>query len=168
MDLLKVSTEWAKDEVFSTKFFIAFAILFILGSIGFWQLGKIDQARAYIYPLLVTGLLLMTIGVGLFYNNVQRVKNFPVAYGEDAEAFFQSEKARVDRTMAEYRNVFKVIPSMIVVAALLIFFFDNPLLRAICISTIGMLIVILVVDGNAGARMAEYNEKLLSIEKATK
>ena len=65
MELLKLATEWAKSEVFSTRFFILFALLFLVGSVGFWQLGKTDLAKAYIIPTLVAGVLLMTIGLGL-------------------------------------------------------------------------------------------------------
>jgi len=46
MELIKLSTEWAKAEVFSTRFFILFAILFLIVSIGFWQLGKTDLAKS--------------------------------------------------------------------------------------------------------------------------
>lgn len=62
MELLKLATEWAKEEVFSTRFFMLFAILFLIASIGFWQLGKTDLAKAYVIPTLVSGLLLLTIG----------------------------------------------------------------------------------------------------------
>lgn len=37
MELVKLATEWAKAEVFSTRFFILFALLFLIASIGFWQ-----------------------------------------------------------------------------------------------------------------------------------
>ena len=36
MELLKLATAWAKAEVFSTRFFILFAIGFLVASIGFW------------------------------------------------------------------------------------------------------------------------------------
>lgn len=62
MELLKLATEWTKEEVFSTRFFMLFAILFLIASIGFWQLGKTDLAKAYVIPTLVSGLLLLTIG----------------------------------------------------------------------------------------------------------
>lgn len=80
MELIKLSTEWAKAEVFSTRFFILFAILFLIVSIGFWQLGKTDLAKAYIIPTLVAGLLLMTIGVGLFYTNKSRITQFEKSF----------------------------------------------------------------------------------------
>ena len=73
MELLKLATEWAKAEVFSTRFFILFAIVFLIASVTFWQLGKTDLAKAYIIPTLVAGILLLIIGSGLNYTNIQRV-----------------------------------------------------------------------------------------------
>ena len=46
-----------------------FAILFFTASIGFWLFGKIVLAKAYVIPNLIAGLLIMTIGIGLFYTN---------------------------------------------------------------------------------------------------
>ena len=45
MEILKLAIEWAKAEVFSSRFFIAFGVLFISASIGFWQLGKTELAK---------------------------------------------------------------------------------------------------------------------------
>ena len=59
MDLLKLSIEWAKAEVFSTRFFIFFSIGFLIASVGFWQLGKTDLAKAYVIPTLIAGILLL-------------------------------------------------------------------------------------------------------------
>ena len=65
MELLKLATEWAKAEVFSTRFFILFGLLFIAASFGFLKLGKTDLAKAYIIPMLIAGILLLIIGVHL-------------------------------------------------------------------------------------------------------
>lgn len=167
MELLKLATEWAKAEVFSTRFFIFFAILFLIASIGFWQLGKTDLAKAYIIPILVAGLLLLTIGLGLFYTNKSRINQFEKAYNTDASAFYQSEMERSESTLKEYKIVFKVIPMLIIVASLLILFINIPIWRAICITTIAMLMVILLVDGTAYARMEAYHKelKLINIKK---
>ncbi|MEQ8904801.1 hypothetical protein [Ekhidna sp.] len=165
MDILKAATEWAKAEVFSTRFFIIFAILFLAASAGFWQLGKTELAKAYIILLLVAGGLLMTIGLGLFYTNKVRIKQFEKAYNEDAPAFVASEIARAESTLKEYTVVFKVVPMIIVVAALLIIFMNTPTWRAIGITTIAMMIVILLIDGTAHARIEAYYKQLQSIEK---
>ncbi len=142
MELLKLATEWAKAEVFSTRFFIFFAIGFLIASVGFWQLGKTDLAKAYTIPTLVAGILLMTIGLGLFYTNKSRISEFEEAFKADEIAFYQSEIERSESTLKEYTVVFKVIPILIIIAALLILFVNTPTWRAISVTIISMLIVI--------------------------
>ena len=161
MDIIKFATDWAKAEVFSARFFIFFALLLLAGSAGFWQLGKTEIARSFIVPALVTGILLLAVGVGIFYANKSRITSFQEAYEKDAAAFVQSEIQRTDKSLGEYRTiVFKVIPMIIVLAALLIVFFQNPTVRAASILTIGMMVVILLVDSNANARLQEYRAEL--------
>ncbi|SNR54699.1 hypothetical protein SAMN04488009_2306 [Maribacter sedimenticola] len=164
MEILKLATEWAKAEVFSTRFFIIFAILFLLASIGFWQLGKTDLAKAYIIPTLVAGILLITIGLGLFYTNKSRINQFEKAFNADAPAFYQSEIERTESTLKEYTVVFKVIPILIIIAALLILFIQTPTWRAISITTIAMLTVIILVDGTAYSRIEAYHTALKLVD----
>lgn len=166
MDILNTSIEWAEAEVFSTRFFIVFALLFLIASIGFWQLGKSDIAKAYIYPTLVAGLLLMTIGLGLFFTNKSRITQFQTAYNENRSEFIASEIDRAEKTLKEYKNVvFKAIPIIIILAALMIMFISTPIWRAIAITTIAMLIVILLIDGTAHARIDAYHNQLKMVDK---
>lgn len=165
MEILNSATEWAKDEVFSSRFFIAFGIAFVLATIGFWQLGKTEMAKAFVTPTLVAGILLLTIGLGIFFANKSRVTSFEVAYHEDATAFVKSEIIRTEKSMGEYRTiVFKIIPLIIIAAALMIIFVDQPNWRAISITTIAMMMVILMVDSNANARIEGYHQQLHSWE----
>jgi len=165
MEVLKIATDWAKSEVFSTRFFIFFAILFLMAGIGFWQLGKTELAKAYIIPTAVAGILLMTIGIGLFYTNKTRITAFKTAYNSNASAFMESEISRTESTLKEYTVVFKVVPLIIIVAALLIIFINTPTWRAIGITTIAMMIVILLVDGTAHARIEAYHKQLEASNK---
>ena len=165
MDILKTATDWAKAEVFSTTFFIIFGIGFVVASIAFWQLGKTDLARAYIIPTLVAGALLMTIGFGLFFTNKSRITQFEKAFNSDAPAFVKSEIARAEATLKEYKNVvFTSIPLIIAACALIIMFVNKPIWRASMITTIAMLVVILLIDGTAHARIDNYYKQLISIE----
>ena len=166
MDILKAATDWAKAELFSTPFFVLFGVVFIAASIGFWQLGKTDIARAYIIPTLVAGVLLVTIGLGLFFTNKARITQFETSYQQDATAFITSEIDRTEATLKEYTTVvFRAIPIIIIIAALLIIFVNTPSWRAISITTIAMLIVILLIDGTAYARINDYNKQLVSAQK---
>ncbi len=164
MDILNIATTWAKAEIFSSKFFVAASLLFIALSIGFWLLGKSELARAYIIPIAVCGVLLMVIGVGLIYNNHQRLKSFPIAYKSDKVEFVQTELERTESTIKQTENtIFRWIPAIIIVAALLIIFIDKPTWRAVFISTIAMMIVLLVVDSNSHSRIVSYNKALKSV-----
>lgn len=129
-------------------------------------MGKTDMAKAYIIPTLVAGALLLTIGLGLFFTNKSRITEFETAYNSDAPAFVESEIVRVERTLKEYQTiVFKAIPFIITIAALLIVFVDKPMWRASAITTIAMMVVILLVDGTAKARIEAYNEQLELVDK---
>ena len=169
MEILKTAIDWAKAEVFSSQFFIFFGVLFLIASIGFWQLGKTEVAKAFVVPTLVAGILLLAVGLGIFFTNKSRITSFTTAYNSDAPAFVESEITRTEKTMKEYQTiVFKIIPLIIVVAALLLIFIDKPIWRAISITTIAMMVVILLVDNNANARIEAYNKQLISVEKSLK
>jgi hypothetical protein len=169
MDILKAATDWAKSEVFSTPFFILFGGLFVLASIGFWQLGKTEMARAYILPTLVAGVLLMIIGFGLFFTNKSRISQFETAYNNDSSAFVESELIRAEATLKEYQTiVFKAVPLIIAICALVIVFIEKPIGRASMVTTIAMLVVILLIDGTAHARIDAYKQKLLSVKQELK
>lgn len=164
MDILKTATQWAKAELFSTPFFILFGFVFIAASLGFWQLGRTDIARAYIIPTLVAGVLLLTIGLGLFFTNKSRITEFELAYKTNASAFVESEIIRTGSTLQEYKTiVFKIIPIIIIAAASLIIFVNTPTWRAISITTIAMMVVILLIDGAAHARIDSYHKKLMLV-----
>jgi hypothetical protein len=169
MDILKSATDWAKSEVFSTQFFILFGIVFVLASVGFWQLGKSDIAKAYIIPTLVAGVLLMIIGFGLFFTNKSRIVQFEKDYNTDKVAFVESELKRAEATLKEYQNVvFTAIPIIIAICAVLLIFMNAPVWRASLVTSIAMLSVILLIDGTAHGRIDAYNEQLLLVKKELK
>ncbi|MGB0850805.1 MAG: hypothetical protein ACPGTP_06130, partial [Bacteroidia bacterium] len=81
-------------------------------------------------------------------------------YYTDKIAFYKSEIERSESTVKQFIIVFKVVPILIIVAALLILFVNTPTWRAISVTTISMLIVILLIDGNAQSRIENYNKEL--------
>ena len=169
MDILKTSIDWAKAEMFSSSFFIIFGIIFISACIGFWQLGKTDLAKAYIIPTLVVGILLLIIGIGLVYNNYSRLNSFEDAYNNNSLAFIESEIARTENTLKEYKTVvFTAIPLIIVASAILIILINTPTWRAISITIIAFMSILLLVDGTAHARIEIYHKQLITATNNTK
>jgi hypothetical protein len=55
-----------------------------------------------------------------------------------------------------------VLPAIIIAAALLIMFMDSPLWRAIGITTIALVTVLMFIDSNTGARNTVYHQHLLT------
>ena len=165
MEILKASNQWAKDEIFSSVFFILFGVAFILAAISFWQLGKTDVARAFIYPTLVAGSLLLMAGIGFVVSNKNRLKNFESEFMADSNAFVKTEITRVEKTMGEYRNIaLKVLPLSVMAAALIIVFVDKPIWRAISITVIGLLLCMMWIDSIAEARLEDYHKELKAVE----
>ena len=166
MDILKSATDWAKDELVSTPFFILAGALFLVISFGLWHVGKTDLARAYIIPMLVAGSLLAIIGLGLFFTNKARIDQFKIDHTENRIAFLDSEVARTDATLKEYKNVvFTGIPVIIGICISILFFVHLPVWRATMITSITMLSVILLIDGLAHARIRDYNKQLRQAQK---
>lgn len=165
MDILKEAIVWAKSELISTPFFVLFGLVFMATSLGLFKMGKTEFAKAYIVPTLVAGLLLSVIGLGLYYTNKNRITQFQKAYAADPSLFVSSELERTEATLKEYKNVvFTAIPILLALCALVLGWVEAPLWRASMITFIGMLSVILMIDGLAHARIAAYHQQLLKAQ----
>ena len=161
MEILKAATEWAKDEVISAKFFIFFGIMFLTSTIIFWQLGKTEVAKAFIFPMLIAGTILLAAGIGFLISNNSRLVNFENEYKTDPAGFVKSEIARVEKTMGEYENVaLKIFPIIVAIAAILVVFIDKPIWRAIFITIIAFMLILIILDSNANSRLRTYHKAL--------
>src|SRR5580765_5011789 len=98
MDILKLSTDWAKAEVFSAKISLLLSLVFFLAALGFWQLGKTAMAKGFVWPLLVAGVVFVTVSAGLYFANKPRITQFQTAYHTDPKAFVQMETMRTAKS----------------------------------------------------------------------
>ncbi|HXB39039.1 MAG TPA: hypothetical protein VNZ49_00770 [Bacteroidia bacterium] len=162
MDILKISTDWAKAEVFSAKIVLLISLLFFIVALGFWQLGKTDMAKAFVWPMLVSGVLLVAVSAGLYFANKPRITQFETTYNTDAKAFVKTETERTAKSQNDLALVFKVLPLIIIAAALLIIFINTPLWRAIGITTIALMTILMFIDSNTNARNTAYHQRLLT------
>lgn len=166
MDVVRLATEWAKNEANASKLFILFGILFLIATFVFRQFGKTDMAKAFVIPTLVASVLLLILGFGLVYSNNSKARSFATEYNKDAKVFVTSEIDRAQQTIDGYnRAVFRVMPIIIIVCALLLMFIDKPFWRAFGITTIAMIIVIILIDSNAIARLETYKTQLELVTK---
>jgi hypothetical protein len=164
MDIVKLSSDWAKAEVFSAKMILFLSLVFFISSLGFGQLGKTPMARAFVWPMLVAAVLLVAVSAGLYFANRPRITQFEAAYSTDAKTFVQKETGRTAKSQHDLALVFKILPLIIIAAAFLIIFVNTPLWRAIGITTVALMTVLMFIDSNTEARNTAYHEHL-SAEK---
>lgn len=165
MDIIKLSTDWAKAEVFSAKIVWLFSAIEIITAIGFWYWGKTVMAKSFFLPLLVAGLFLATVGAGLYFANNPRITTFETECRANPEAFLQGEIQRTDKSKRELVLVFKILPSIIIIAAIVILFVPASLWKAIAITIIITVAFLMIVDSNTETRNNIYNSHLSSIKK---
>jgi hypothetical protein len=120
MDIIKLSTDWAKAEVFSGKIVWLFSVVYIIAAIGFWCLGRTEMAKAFIWPFLVAGLFLVAVGAGLFFTNQARIERFEQAYRQDPGTFVKKEIERAGNSQKQLTLVFRILPAVIIIAAIVI------------------------------------------------
>ena len=162
MDIIKWSTDWARAEVFSAKIVWLFSGIELLTAIGFWYWGRTIMARAFIWPLLVMGFFLISVGAGLYAANHPRIAQFENDYRHDPKAFLQAEIQRTSNSQRGLALVFRILPAIIIIAAIVIMLAPAPIWRAITVSLILTAAFLMVVDSNTEARNDAYHSQLLS------
>ena len=160
MEIIKLSTDWAKAEVFSAKMTGLLSLLVLVVALGFWQLGKTPMAKSFGWPLMVAGLLLVAVSAGLYFANKPRIARFEAAYQNDAKSFIQNEIIRTAKSKHDLALVFKVLPAICIAATLLIMFSQTPLWRAIGVVTILLMTLLMLIDSNTDARNTAYHQQL--------
>jgi len=164
MDILKLSTDWAKSEVFSAKIVWLFSAIEIGTALGFWQLGRTTMAKAFVWPMLLTGLFLLAVGAGLYFANKPRIQRFETEYHHNPDTFIKEEIQRTAVSQKQLALVFRILPAIIMLAALAIMFLPVFPWRAAAITIIIAAAFLMIVDSNTEARNNAYHTQLSTIK----
>ncbi|AJW62089.1 hypothetical protein OZ664_05860 [Elizabethkingia sp. HX WHF] len=161
MDILKLSTEWAKAELVSAKIVWLFSLVILLSAGGFSLWGKTIMAKAFIIPLIVSGVLLIAVGTGLYAANKPRLAQFEKDYKSNTANFLEKEINRTMKSDHDFKMVFIILPAIAIIAAILLMLFPTPNWRAASITTILLVTFLMGVDSNTSARNNVYLQQLL-------
>jgi hypothetical protein len=165
-DIAKLSDDWAKAEVFSGKIVWLFSVIYIAAAIGFWYLGRTEMAKSFTWPLLIAGIFLIAVGAGLFFANKPRIGQFEQEYRQDAGAFVKKEIERTGNSQKQLNLVFRILPAIVIVAAIVILCFPNsPNWRAIGVTVMITAAFLMVVDSNTDARNTIYHSRLIQVKQ---
>jgi ascorbate-specific PTS system EIIC-type component UlaA len=160
-DIIKLSTDWAKAEVFSGKIVWLFSTINIFTAIGFWYLGRTNMAKAFVWPFLIAGFFLIAVGAGLFFANKPRIARFEKEYHQNSGAFVQQEIQRTAESQKQLTWVFRILPAIIIIAAIVILWLpESQNWRAIGITVIATAAFLMIVDSNTDSRNTIYHSQL--------
>lgn len=162
MDIIKLSTDWARAEVFSARIVWLFSAVELLAAIGFWYWGRTTMARYFIWPLLVMGLFLIAVGTGLYVANQPRIAQFENEYQREPKAFLEAEIQRTAKSQRDLALVFRILPAIVIFAAVVIMLAPASVWRAIAVAIILNAAFLMVVDSNTGARNDAYHTRLIT------
>ncbi len=166
MEIVNAANQWAKAEVVSSYIFMLFGISYLLASYAFGKWGNTELTKALVIPILVAGGLLLMAGIGFYFSNNTKLKNFESDYQKNPTEFVKSEIGRTEQTIKTYKNVaLKVFPLFIGIALLCVVFLLNSLVKAICIAVAAFFFVLVLLDSQALKRMEHYHDKLVLTEK---
>jgi ABC-2 type transport system permease protein len=164
MDIVKLSTDWAKAEVFSAKIVWLFSVVELLAAMGFWYWGKTTIAKAFTWPLLVMAIFLIAVRAGLYAANLPRIAQFENDCRREPKAFLEAEIQRTAKSHQELALVFRILPAIIIIAAVVIMLVPVPVWRAIAVTLILTASFLMLVDSNTEARNNAYHAQLLTIK----
>jgi ABC-2 type transport system permease protein len=162
MDIIKTSTDWARAELYSAKIVWLFSLITILTAVAFSYWGKTQTAKAFVIPLVVAGIFLISVGIGLYMANKPRIEQFEKEFNSNPKEFVLKEIQRTAKSQKELALVFKILPAIIIVAAFILIFFPAPYCRTICITIILAMAFLMMVDSNTDARNSDYHLQLLN------
>lgn len=164
MEIIKMSTDWARAEIFSAKVVWIFSIITIVSAVGFYYLGKTAMAKAFVIPLAIIGFLIAIIGTGLYAANKPRVTQFEESYKTDSVAFIQKEIERTSKSNGDFILVFKVLPILMIVGAAMLLLGKSPYWQTSGLSLVLLAVFLMAVDSNTAARNEAYRQELLKIQ----
>lgn len=161
MDLVRHSIHWARGEIFEmTIIALSGAALAIIG-LASSRLGGTPLAKAMLVPLLVLGLLFLSIGVSGYATNRRRIPAFEQAYRENPAAFVLAEKERVDGFQYMYAITNVIAPISFALAVGLFWLSLNPRARAAGIGLAVFGLSGLLIDGFSKERADAYYARVL-------
>lgn len=156
MEFIDHAITWCKGEIFEGKLIFLFGVLVVVIAILFFKFGGTHNAKAMLFPLLITGLLFSIMGGGMVYNNNKRIVEYQKSYEEDPEAFMLSEKERAENFISWYPKTRWIFAIIGIIGIAMNIFWTTPLMRAIGITLIILMLATYVVDHFSEERAGTY------------
>lgn len=160
MEFIQHTNNWIKGEIFEAIIIGVFGLLVITTGILYWKFGHTLNTKALIIPLVIVGVVLMGMGISMYFSNQKRLLEYKSAFEQNKAEFVQNEKERVESFQYMYTTT-KVLATIFFVFAILVFWFSkSPNLHGIAIGLALFGLSGLVIDYFSQERADHYYEKI--------
>jgi len=165
MDLINNTNNWVKGEIFEGTVIAFFGILTLSIAFIFWKFGETPHAKALTIPVVVIGVLLLSMGVSMYSSNQKRFKEYQNRYQENPSGFIKQEKERVESFQYMY-VISKVVATVAFAFAIFAFWFTkNATTQSIAIVFLMLGFSLLVIDYFSEERASIYYAEIIKVLK---
>jgi hypothetical protein len=165
MDLINNTNNWVKGEIFEGTVIAFFGILTLSIAFIFWKFGETPHAKALTIPVVVIGVLLLSMGVSMYSSNQKGFKEYQNRYQENPSGFIKQEKERVESFQYMY-VISKVVATVAFAFAIFAFWFTkNATTQSIAIVFLMLGFSLLVIDYFSEERASIYYAEIIKVLK---
>lgn len=162
MEFIQHTINWVKAELLEAWLILAFGLITVIVGYLFWKMGDTPNAKALLWPLVLSGFIYAAIGGGMLFSNYRRLEELPKNYQLNPSAFISTEQQRVEAFQYGY-TISKIVATLFFTFTLLIFWSTkNPTWMGIGIGLAYFAIAGLVVDYFSQERADLYYKAILT------
>jgi hypothetical protein len=163
MNMLEISTRWAKGEVVQGRIMMVAGIGFTIAAILVLD-RHTGLIRGFAGPAVLIVLALCGYGANLMFSRPAEINRFVVAYEADAAAFRVSEKQRfLDLRTSFARNQI-IWASLSVAAAIAAFLVSSPTYVSLALGMLLAAIIAFAIDTALALRAKKGLQELAALQ----
>ncbi len=162
MDLIKTATEWALGDALQGKLMMASGVLALTG-IFFILKSDAPLLKGMLIPLALFALIGLSYGGYLAFTRAGHLQKVETLYASDANQAVAQELEKAERDNYNYTLIKKIWPVLIVITAVLLFFFKGDYAKGVLIALLILFVYGLLVDTLLHHRLTPYYELLQTL-----
>lgn len=160
--MVEHTINWYKGEIFEARFILAFGVATIVVASLFHYFGSTSNSKALFIPMLVVGLIFITIGGSMGYSNQKKLITINLYSKGSMDEFVKAEKKRVENFQYLYPLSLGISAVCFVLAVVFLGFTKSNHLHAIAIALTAFGLAFMVIDYFSRERSAIYYSRIIN------